>query len=96
MRHMLAVTSMAYAGILVAALAGVLATILVLLVRVTRILGRVQVRLGEVVRSTQPLAGRIGAMTTAAVTSTDELSRGVDTFVAAAGDPHSYGSDTRS
>ena len=86
MIRVLAVTSIAYAGVLVVALAGVLATILVLLVRVTRILARVQDRLGDVVRSTQPLAGQLGAVTTAAVTSADELSHDVDTFVAAVGD----------
>ena len=76
--------SIVYVAILVLALAVVLITIWVLLLRISGVLGRVQKQLGQVARHTQPLGGQLGALTTAAVTAADEVSRGVSRFRVAA------------
>jgi uncharacterized protein YoxC len=82
-------------GILVFALAIVLVTIWVSLMRVSRILGRVQDRLAEVERYTRPLGGQLGALTTAVVTGADDVSHSVDALVTAVHDHRPAASDRR-
>jgi uncharacterized protein YoxC len=84
MINLLTDVSVAYAAVLVLALALILLAVWILLVRISRILARVEDRLNEVARHTQPLERQLGAITTAAIASADELSRRVDAFVAAA------------
>ena len=80
MTRILTYASLAYAAILVLALAGVLVTIWILLLRISGVLSRVQAHLEEVARLTQPLNGQLGALTTAVVTGAETVSRSVDTF----------------
>ena len=83
MIRLLIYASLAYTAILVLALALVLISILGLLIHVSRTLARVRAHLGDVARDTQPLAGQLGALTTAAVTSADAVSRSVERLASA-------------
>ena len=93
MIRLLTYASVAYAAILVLALAAVLVTIWLLLLQISRVLVRVRGHLDEVARYTQPLGGQLGALTTAAVTSADAVSRSVEAFAEAVHDRHSVKTD---
>ena len=83
MIRFLTYASVTYAVILVLALAAVLVTIWMLLMQINAVLRRVRAKLGDVAEWTRPLEKQLSAVTTAAVTGSDEVSRGVAAFVAA-------------
>ena len=84
MIRLLTYASLGYAAVLVLALAAVLLTIWVLLLRINGLLAGVKMKLSQVADSTAPLGGQLGAVSTAVVTASDELSRAVDGFITAA------------